>query len=125
MNRITMLAGLILLGIIIEMYSCEQNTVTPASLPTGCDTTNLTYTNTMEVLINTNCGTMNANCHSFGTSHDFTTYASLQRYATGGQNSRMWKEIFVLQQMPLYPELPLDPCASNQFKAWLLNNAPQ
>jgi len=127
LKQIKILPGLILLVCIISIYSCKDNAVAPANLPQNCDTTNLTYTNTMQVLIEINCGTMNTSCHSPGTgsNRDFSTYASLQSSATGGQSSKFWQQIFIQKKMPLYPELPLDLCTSNQFKVWLLNGAPQ
>lgn len=113
-------------AIISGIYSCENNAVTPSVVPLDCDTTNLTYTNSMQTIININCGTLNNSCHSTeGSGHDLSNYAALKRYATGGENSRFWQEIVILKRMPLYPELPLDICTSYQFKAWLLNGAPQ
>jgi hypothetical protein len=122
---IKMAAAFCLFLIIIIVNSCENNSVVPANVPMDCDTTNLTYTNGMQILITINCGTMNTACHSSGTNRDFTTYSSLQKYVVGGQSSRFWQQIFILKKMPLYPELPLDLCASTQFKIWLLNGVPE
>lgn len=120
-----LIVGSIVLLTVIFITACENNSVSPAILPSSCDTTDLTYTNTMQIVININCGTMNTGCHSSGTNHDFSTYASMQKYVTGGQDSRFWQQLFILKKMPLYPELALDICTSNQFKVWLLNGAPQ
>jgi len=125
MNRIKMLTGLVLFVSIIGIYSCENNAVTPVNLPIDCDTTDLTYTNSMQFIIDLNCGTLNTGCHSSGSNRDLSTYAALQRDIAGGQKSRFWQEIFVEKKMPLYPELSLDVCTTNKFKVWLLNGAPQ
>ncbi|MGP8215977.1 MAG: hypothetical protein ACLQQ4_10470 [Bacteroidia bacterium] len=121
------IAGLIFLSFIVIINSCEKNVAQPASLPAGCDTANLTYTNAMQVIINSNCGSGNTSCHAPGISRrgDFSNYASLQYYASGGEKSLMWRYIFVQKKMPLMPELPLDACTSNKFRAWLLAGAPQ
>jgi hypothetical protein len=124
--KIKFLSGLILLVVIALMYSCEKNSSAPAAFPLGCDTVKLTYSGTMKVIINSNCGTMNSSCHYPGkTRGDFSTYTALKADATGGTNSMFWKYLFINKQMPLYPELPLDVCTSAQFKAWLLSGAPQ
>jgi hypothetical protein len=126
MNRIKMLAVVSFLAMIIGVNSCENSTVAPVlAIPPDCDTVNLTYTNGMQLNMDINCGTMNTGCHSSGSNHDLSSYAKLQRDATGGKTGRFWQEIFVQKKMPEYPELPLDDCASNQFRIWLLNGAPQ
>ena len=118
--------GILLLVFIITINSCEKNTAQPAPVPTGCDTANLTYTNSMQMLINLNCGSYNTSCHSAGADHgDFSNYASLQHDASGGEQSLFYRYIFIQKKMPIPPELPLDACTSAKFKAWLLAGAPQ
>jgi hypothetical protein len=125
LKHIKILSRLFVLVLLSAVYSCTDNTVSPAVLPLNCDTTDLSYTNSMQTIIDINCGSNNTGCHSAGTERDFSNYSSLKRYAIGGQTSRFWQEIFVLKKMPEFPGLPLDLCTSNQFKAWLLDGAPQ
>jgi hypothetical protein len=119
--------AVMLVFLIITVNSCEKNNALPAPVPTGCDTANLTYTNSMQLLININCGSYNTGCHAPGVSDhgDFSNYASLQRYATGGEQSFFYRYIFIQKKMPESPELPLDACTSAKFKAWILAGAPQ
>jgi hypothetical protein len=127
--KIKVFAGFVLLALILFMYSCENNQVPVPSgqLPAGCDTAKLTYSsggNSMQVVINTYCA-ING-CHaSGGAEPDYTSYANLNRYATGGQNSAFWQYLFVNKTMPQSPQPPLDVCTQFKFKAWLMANAPQ
>jgi hypothetical protein len=124
--KVKLLLDVILLVSIISICACEKKSSTPANLPLSCDTTKLTYNGKMQVIINSNCGTMNSSCHYPGkTRGDFSSYVTLKPDAIGGQNSMFWKYLFITKQMPLYPELQLDICASAQFKAWLLAGAPE
>jgi hypothetical protein len=124
---LNILIGFVILFVATYSNSCTKNIAQPAPLPAGCDTTNLTYTNSMQVLVNINCGSYNSSCHSAGASDrgDFSNYASIQHYVAGGEGSIFWRYIFTEKRMPVAPELPLDPCASNKFRAWLLAGAPQ
>ena len=80
----------------------------------------------MQQLINVNCGSFNTSCHAGISDHgDFSNYASMNRYVTGGEQSFFYRYIFIEKRMPIAPELPLDACTSAKFKAWLLAGAPQ
>ena len=127
MRKLQILLGFALFTGIVCTNSCEKNISQPAPLPANCDTANLTYTNSMQVLVNVYCGSFNTSCHSAGVSErgDFSNYTTLQHYATGGEKSLFWRYIFVQKRMPLAPYLPLDACSSAKFKAWLLAGAPQ
>jgi hypothetical protein len=124
---VKVLLGIIFLFFIITTNSCEKNISQPAAIPPGCDTANLTYTNSMQVIINVNCGSFNTSCHAPGITGrgDFSNYASMQTYISGGETSLFWRYIFTQKKMPIPPELPLDACTSAKFKAWLQAGAPQ
>ena len=125
--RIKVLIGFVLLAWVVIMNSCQNNVAQPAGLPSNCDTANLTYTNAMQNIINLNCGPLNTSCHSPAASHrgDFSTYATMQHYISGGEKSIIWKYVVSSQRMPIAPELPLDVCTTAKFRAWLLAGAPQ
>jgi hypothetical protein len=125
--RLKVVLGYILLVFIITINSCEKNIAQPIPIPSGCDTNNLTYTNAIQIIININCGSMNTSCHAPGVSGrgDFSNYASLQHYATGGEKSLFYRYVYVQKKMPIAPELPLDACTSVQLKAWIMDGAPQ
>jgi len=109
----------------LSINSCTKNTAQPLKVTGNCDTVNLTYTNGMQAVVDINCGSLNTSCHSAGGHGDFSNYASMQHYITGGESSIFWRYIFTEQRMPIAPELPLDACARAQFRIWLLAGAPQ
>ena len=121
--------GLLMIAAVLIINSCENKSVpVPSGVPAGCDTSDLTYSsgnNMMQPIINAHCAT--ANCHVPGGTAptDYTTYSSLQTYATGGQSSLFWQYLFVNKTMPLSPQPSLDVCTQVKFKAWLNADAPQ
>ena len=125
--RVRIVLGFIVFIGIVIINSCQSNVSQPAGVPSSCDTSGLTYTNSMQGLINLNCGPLNTSCHSPAASNrgDFSNYATMQHYVTGGDQSIFWKYIISSSRMPLPPELPLDVCTQAKFKAWLLAGAPQ
>ncbi len=127
--KIKHLTGAVLILAVALFFSCENNAPSPAGLPPNCDTTNITYTNSIQAFLLINCGTMDFNCHNatIASTHrgNFSNYYALSQYATGGMNSIFWRYVFTLNKMPLYPYHQLDACSSAQFKQWLLHGAPQ
>jgi hypothetical protein len=100
------------------------------AIPCG-DTTHLTYssgTNTMQGIINIQCGTANASCHSPGSisTYDYSTYAGID---ANYQNGLLYMALFgngaSVPQMPLTPQTGWDQCTLNKFKAWIDQGCPQ
>lgn len=128
--KVKVYMGIILMAMALFIYSCENKSIPLPStaVPNNCDTVSLTYSsgsNTMQAIINANCAT--GNCHVPGGTAptDYTTYATMTRYITGGQSSSFWQYLFVNKTMPLSPQPPLDACTQAKFKAWLNAGAPQ
>ncbi len=120
-------AAIVVFYIVSNLFSCEKSVSQPLALPAGCDTTNLTYSNSIQTILISGCGALNYTCHGGGVSThqgNFSTYSSLQSYAAGGKYSEMWSYVYNLKKMPLYPYQQLDACSSAKLKQWLLDGAP-
>lgn len=127
-------AGLILLGAIIIANSCENKQgVVPliVSVSSNCDTARLTYSsdsNTMQAIINAQCGSTNVNCHSYGSAsgYDYSTYSGI--YANY-QNGLLYQALFGNgSQVPVMPKVPQtgwDQCTLDKFKAWINRGCPE
>lgn len=126
------------LGVLIN--SCENKT-TPlpaASTPTfacsqASDTVGLTYssgTNTMQAIINVQCGVTGANgpsCHGphGASSYDYSTYSGIQiNYTNGTLYQALFASNFA-DHMPKTPQPGWDNCMLAQFKAWINAGCPQ
>ncbi len=124
------LSAIVLLAVII-IYSCEDKQgAVPATVKlSNCDTTKLTYSsdsNTMQAIINVQCGVNNASCHSYGSAsgYDYSTYSGI--YANY-QNGLLAGALFGnLPRMPLTSQAGWDPsCMLPKFKAWMDRGCPQ
>jgi len=123
--------GSILLLAVIIINSCEDKTAVPAisNSLTNCDTARLTYSsdsNTMQAIINVQCGASNSSCHApHGASgYDYSTYAGIDANYTNGL---LYGSLFgSLPRMPLTPQPGWDPsCMLPKFKAWMNRGCPQ
>ncbi len=120
MRSKTFIITVFLFSLII--ISCEKKSVAPIGLPGNCNVTNITYTNTIQYIINYDCA-YSVSCHAAGSSYaDFTTYARLKEYADNGQ---LYQQLFVSNRMPPPPQPLLDVCTAAQVKAWINNGTPQ
>lgn len=88
------------------------------SLP--CDTALITYTNTIQAIITTNC-TGAPGCHQPGsTEGDITTYENLMIKVNSG---KFKQKVIVEKSMP--PTGPLDLETRQKIQCWLNDGAPQ
>jgi hypothetical protein len=122
--------GFVLLTLVGLIYSCENKT-TPLPSTFACsqasDTLSLTYTNTMQAIINVQCGVGNSSCHApHGASgYDYTTYTGIY---DNYKNGSLYQALFVKNYpnpMPKTQEAGWDPCILAQFKAWYDAGCPQ
>jgi hypothetical protein len=110
----------ILLG--LTFFSCEKNAATPQVVSGNCNTTNITYKNTMQSIISYDCA-YSKGCHAAGSIYpDFSTYAGLKYYADNGQ---LYEQLFISRRMPPSPQPLLDNCTLNQINAWINTGTPQ
>ena len=128
-----LIIGSLLLLAVIIINSCENKEAAlpsvAANLSSSCDTTNLTYSsgsNTMQAIINVQCGAGNTSCHApHGASgYDYSTYAGIDaNYSNGLLYSALFGS---LKNMPLTPQPGWDPsCMMPKFKAWMDSGCPQ
>lgn len=112
----------IVLVLVLTFNSCEKNEANIAPLATDCNITNVTYSNTIQPIINLNCA-YSLSCHSGGSIHvDLSTYENLKEYANNG---RLYEQLFVEYKMPPSPQPLLDMCEATQIKVWINNGSPQ
>jgi hypothetical protein len=129
-----LVVGFIFLWVVIIINSCENKQgVPPVEVILCSDTNKLTYssdTNSMQAIINVQCGVNNNSCHSpYGASgYDYSTYAGI--YANY-QNGLLYQALFgggaQVPQMPLTAQAgwTSDPCLKAKFKAWIDQGCPQ
>lgn len=119
--RIKLFIGIAFIMCII-FVSCEKNTATPQALSGTCNTSNITYNNTIQAIVSYDCA-YSTSCHAAGSNYpDFTSYAGIKQYADNGQ---LYEQLFVSKRMPPSPQLMLDLCTLNQIQAWINTGAPQ
>jgi hypothetical protein len=130
-NKI-MIGIIMLVGTLFIMDSCEDNAgfrpVKKVTVPTDCDTAGLSYNNGIDTIINTQCAV--SGCHARrGTGPDFTSYANLSTYISGGQSSLFYTCLIdgTPYAMPSTPQpgWATDPCLLAKLKEWILVGAPQ
>jgi hypothetical protein len=125
------IVGIIVLLSVILINACEnKQAVAPltVAVPNSCDTTNLTYssgTNTMQAIINVQCGTSNTQCHSPGSisGYDYSTYAGIY---SNYQHGLLYGSLFgSLPRMPKIQQAGWDQCTIDKFRAWMDQGCPQ
>jgi hypothetical protein len=123
--KIKFIVGSIVLLVVILINACEdkQATLPSTALVSNCDTTGLTYSsgsNTMQAIINTQCGATNTSCHSTGSisGYDYSSYSGID---ANYKNGLLYSALFgSLKNMPLTPQSGWDPsCMLPKFKAWM------
>jgi len=128
--KIRLIFGTIILSAVLLINACENRQALPSTaISASCDTTNLTYSsgsNTMQAIINVQCGASNTSCHSPGSASgfDYSTYAGVY---SNFQNGDLYGSLFGrLPRMPLTPQAGWDPsCMLPKFKAWMDLGCPQ
>jgi hypothetical protein len=84
-----------------------------------CETTNITYDNTIGPLMNTNCAV--SGCHDGNSGlTGYTNYAAVKVIV---DNGKLEQRVLVQKDMP--PSVPLTSCELAQFQAWIDNGAPE
>ncbi len=127
----SLIATCFLIIIVLLINSCEdkQGAVPLVVVPCG-DTNKLTYSsdsNTMQAIINVQCGTDNSSCHSSGagSGRDYSTYSGI--YAVY-QDGSLYQALFgtgSVPQMPKVQQPGWDQCVLNKFRAWIDLGCPQ
>lgn len=127
--KIKLIVGFIVLLSVILINACEDKVAVPVTAVTNCDTTNLTYSsdsNSMQAIINVQCGATTKSCHSPGSvsGYDYSTYAGIDG---NFNNGLLYSALFgSLKNMPLTPQPGWDPsCMLPKFKAWMDKGCPQ
>jgi len=129
--KIRFVIGLIVLVAVVFINACEDKRVTPVTV-SNCDTTNLTYSsdsNTMEAIINVQCGVNNSSCHPAGggaSTYDYSSYAGVYgNYKNGLLYMALFGGGTSVPQMPLTSQPGWDPsCMLPKFKAWMDRGCP-
>ncbi|MEO6882865.1 MAG: hypothetical protein ABI199_02445 [Bacteroidia bacterium] len=124
---------------IITINSCvkDRAALPPAvstTLPSNCDTTNVTYTNSIGTIMTTYCNSGGA-CHNntgHGTPYNFTTYAGVFANMNNGSNSIYYRVFIEASNSSLHmpnsistgPQ-SLSVCDAAKLKAWINKGGPQ
>jgi hypothetical protein len=126
------ITGFILLTAVIIINSCENKAALPnITVQCGDDTNKLTYSsdsNSMQAIINVQCGVGNSSCHSprGASGYDYSTYAGIYaNYSNGLLSEALFGKGASVPQMPLTPQAGWDICTLNKFKAWIDQGCPQ
>jgi hypothetical protein len=127
--KIKFIFGAIILATVLIINACENKEVTEATPVSNCDTSKLTYSsdsNSMQAIINVQCGANNTSCHSANSSsgYNYTTYSGIYANYTNGL---LYGALFgSLPRMPLTAQPGWDPsCMLPKFKAWINRGCPQ
>ncbi|HTB31653.1 MAG TPA: hypothetical protein VK808_06485 [Bacteroidia bacterium] len=128
------IVGILLLSAVIVINSCENKQGAAPVMAAVCNDTNkLTYSsdsNSMQAIINVQCGTSNTSCHSTNSysGYDYTTYAGIYaNYQSGLLYQALFGNGSQVPVMPLTPQAgwTTDPCLLAKFKAWIDQGCPQ
>ncbi len=126
--------GIIILLSVLIINACEnKQAVAPLILsPCAEDTLRVTYSsdsNTMQAIINVQCGVNNSSCHPAGggaSGYDYSTYAGIDaNYKSGLLYSALFGNGSSVPKMPLSPTSTWDQCTLTKFKAWIDQGCPQ
>jgi len=86
-----------------------------------CDTTNVTYTNTIEPIIMSNCATPGCHVPGGGGNGDFTVFANVAAKVADGRFLASVKREPGVAAMP--PDGALRPCQVRQIEIWIASGA--
>lgn len=116
------------LFISITLFAC---TYEKGDLPipvVNCDTTNITYSATIEPIITTYCAiTLNGDnvCHAsgtiYGTNYEFTTYTKVKAKVDAGT---FRQRVLIEKSMPPPNAEPLSACDLQKIQVWVDMGAP-
>jgi hypothetical protein len=122
-NKLTLInkAHYLVIGIFLLSFACKkkvENSVIPPTISNTIhcnDTSNISYSKTIQPILNTNC----VRCHDASTSQNFTTFAGTKPFATSGilidcitgSNGEIL--------MPPINEPKLDSCTIKVIKKWI------
>jgi len=104
-------------------YNDHKEDLYPVLPITSCDTTNITYGNTIKGIVDNQCAT--AGCHNGPdpSGWDFTSYSGIKAVA---DNGKLMPALNHTGPLPMPKDLPpLDACSIAKFQAWVNHNAPQ
>lgn len=118
MKRTTLIKALLFLSISFFTYSCyydKEEQLYPV-IDTNCDTSNVTYKNTISTMMASNCTSCHgANAVANGYKIDLTSYASIK--------ANIDKIVNAIDHQPGFPPMPptgakMDACKIAQIKLW-------
>lgn len=103
-----------LLGALLLMAGCYYDTEAKLYPSRACDTTNVTWSGTIQPIIQGNCAI--PGCHVAGGTGpgDFTSYLGVKEKV---DNGTLRQEVVVDGTMP--PDYDLRPCEVQQIDAWI------
>ena len=108
-----------MLGAVLLMAGCYYDTEAELYPDRFCDTTNVTWSATIQPIIQGNCAI--PGCHvTGGTDPDLTTYLGVKVEA---DNGTLRQEVVVDRTIP--KNSVLNPCAIDQIDAWIQAGAPE
>ena len=119
-------AGSIVAALSFTLLSCyndNRQDLYPLPPPNSCDTTNITYTNTLKTIVGDHCAI--AGCHAgpIPSGWDFSNYNGLRAVANNGKLMDAINHTGPFQMPKGMPKL--DPCTILKFQAWVNNNMPE
>ena len=104
----------------VLLYGCfydKEGEMHPLGANNVCDTNNVTYSNQVMIIINTNCNS--SNCHAGGVLHfDFRTWDDLNNAALSGFLMGSVKHLSGFPPMPS-SSFQISPCQIRTLQIWV------
>lgn len=116
------LTALVFVFTMLLANSCYNNKAELLYPPQNCDSTNVSYSNTISPIINSNC----IGCHSGSTPAygiDLSTYTVVKQYVDNGE---LWKVVIHAAGYPAMPKNSnkLSDCVLSKINGWIQAGAP-
>ncbi|TAL69729.1 MAG: hypothetical protein EPN82_03675 [Bacteroidetes bacterium] len=109
-SDVIIFSSLILVFIITSCKDQDEVFITPPT-PGGCDTTNITFSSTVQQIVSTKC-----NCHGVS-APNFAVYNNLKAAVNNGK-------LLLYIQPGQHVSYALDTCEVKQITAWINKGAP-
>jgi hypothetical protein len=120
MHPFRTLIGTFALGLLLASTGCYYDVESELYPNNFCDTTNVTFSATIQPIIQNNCAV--PGCHASGTGNpDLTTYAGIAERASDGSLRTVAVD---LRTMPPSPSSPLRECDVTKLRIWLAAGHP-
>lgn len=110
-----------LISLALIQYGCKHDPVFPNEEPLVCDTNNISFSGTVEPILQNNC----YGCHNSLTPNggiDLTDFSVLAALVTNGKLSAVINRESGYEPMP--PGFALDSCSVQQIDQWIIDTIP-